>query len=97
MYNNHKLKLFFFKIFNEFFMNYCLYYQAKLEEKNTLFVTATLRSFDNLAFDRCLNANNIFEFFVPNGANEDFLKIMSYFENKGVVSDLKFCKNRFIL
>ncbi len=96
MYTNHKLKLFFFKIFKKLLMNYCLYYQAKLEAKTTLFVTATLRSFDNLVFDRCLNEKNIFEFFVPDGSQEEFLKIMSFFQENGIVTDLIKCDNRLI-
>ena len=76
-------------------MDYCAYYQATIDKKQTWFLVATLRSFENLCFDRAFDAHNcIFEFYVPKDLEQDFLKIMQYYQDKAIVSNLQKLPNR---
>lgn len=76
---------------------YCTYYQAKVARTKTWFVVAVLRSFEHMAFDRTLNADEcIFEFFVPDSMEPYFLQVMHYFEGEGLISDMKKLPNRLL-
>jgi hypothetical protein len=74
---------------------YCLYYQAKVNKPDTGFLTATLRSFEHLCFDRSLNKEAfLFEFFVPAQFEQSFLELMYFYEQQNMISDLKKLPNR---
>ena len=76
---------------------YSLYYQAYVKKELCWFVTATLRSYEHLAFDRTLNPqDNLFEFFVPPSFESYFLELMNYYEKEGLIHDLKKLSNRLI-
>lgn len=78
-------------------MNICLYYQAQVQKSNTWYLTAVLRSFESLAFDRSIDKlSSTFEFFVPKDLEPYFLDLMSYFESIGLISDLKKAPNRLV-
>lgn len=78
-------------------MEYCIYYQAYVQEKNCWFLVATLRSFEHLAFDRTFDkSRSIFEFFVPSNNEPYFLEIMNYFVKNGIVSNLEKLPNRLL-
>jgi hypothetical protein len=74
---------------------YSLYYQANVVPELCWFVTATLRSYEHLAFDRTLDPQtSLFEFFVSPSAENYFLEIMSYYQKEGLVSNLVKWPNR---
>jgi len=74
---------------------YCSYYQAYIQRELCWFVTASLRSYEHVAFDRTLDpVTSLFEFFVPETTEKYFLEVMAYFEAEGLVSDLKKLPNR---
>lgn len=76
-------------------MDYCLYFQAHVLEKECWFLVAVLRSFEHLAFDRTLDKQaSIFEFFVPAGNEATFLEVMHFFERQGIVDNLTQLPNR---
>lgn len=76
-------------------MAYCSYYQAHVPRQHCWFLTATLRSYDHVAFDRTLDkGNSIFEFFVPPAMEHIFLDIMERFKAEGVVVNLQKLPNR---
>lgn len=74
---------------------YCFYYQAYVERELCWFVTASLRSYEYISFDRTLDpATSLFEFFVPHDCEKYFLIIMAYFERYGYVRNLTKLPNR---
>ena len=74
---------------------YCSYYQAHIKKELCWFVTAALRSYEHVAFDRTLDvATSLFEFFVPETTEKFFLEIMAYFEQEGIVQNLIKTHNR---
>lgn len=76
-------------------MNFCLYFQACIVKKDTWFFVATLRCHEHMSFDRTLDVSTgVFEFFVPERYQEQFLLFMAYMENEGIVSELKQLPNR---
>ena len=76
---------------------YCSYYQAHISKPDTLGCVSILKSFDHVCFDRTLDASTgLFEFFVPELQEPFFLKLMHYFEKKGVVRNLKKMRNRLL-
>lgn len=78
-------------------MNYSLYYQAKVKKSDTWFLTATLRSFEHLCFDRALAKEQcLFEFFVPYQLEHFFLELMHYYQESGIVTELHKYPNRLI-
>ena len=78
---------------NEFL--YCSYYQAHIKKELCWFVTAALRSYEHVAFDRTFDvATSLFEFFVPKTTEKIFLEIMAYFEKEGIVQNLIKTHNR---
>lgn len=77
-------------------MSYCIYYQARVNRNKTWFLVSTLRSFENLCFDRTLDkSESIFEFFVSPGMEGDFLRIMEFLKAEFIVFDLQKLPNRF--
>jgi hypothetical protein len=79
------------------FPMYCSYYQAHVDRPKTLFLVAALRSFEHVAFDRTLNAQEgIFEFYVPQDMEPYFLKLIAHFEQVGIVKNLIKKENRLI-
>ena len=77
---------------------FCLYYQAHVDKKMTWFVVATLKSQENIQFDRTIDAErSIFEFFVPESVEEQFLTVMEKLVKTGYVSDLQKMENRLIV
>ena len=74
---------------------YCSYYQANVERELCWFVTACLRSYEHVSFDRTLDpATSLFEFFVPTSTEDVFLHIMAYFESEGLVRNFVKLQNR---
>ena len=74
---------------------YCSYYQAYVERELCWYVTAALRSYEHISFDRTLDpVTSLFEFFVPQDCEQYFLKVMAYFEEQGLVQNLKKLPNR---
>jgi hypothetical protein len=50
-----------------------------------------------MAFDRTLDTpTNLFEFYVPEDREQEFLRIMSYFEKEKLVSELTKKQNRLM-
>lgn len=78
-------------------MSYCLYYQARIEEKECWFLVAILRSFEHLTFDRTVDKEaSIFEFFVPVDNERIFLELMQFLKEKGVVKEVHKLPNRLL-
>jgi hypothetical protein len=74
---------------------YCVYYQAHVKRSDCWFLTAVLRSFEHMAFDRTLDVeNSLFEFFVAPQAERYFLEVMLFFEQKGIVTNCVRLPNR---
>lgn len=78
-------------------MQYSIYYQAHVKEKDTWFLVATLRSFEHLVFDRTLSKETrTFEFFVPPAQEETFSSLMQYYTREGIVTNLVKLPNRLL-
>lgn len=76
-------------------LQYSVYYQAHVSEPQSWYMVSILRSFEHLCFDRTLDSEkSIFEFFVPEGNEPTFLELMLWFEQQGVVSDVRKLENR---
>jgi len=76
---------------------YCLYYQAKVTKHDTGFLTATLRSFEHLCFDRSLHKETcLFEFFVPHKLESYFLQLMNYYQAHGMITEFQELPNRLM-
>lgn len=76
---------------------YSEYYQAKVDQKRTWFLSACLRAEENVALSRAVDdEKNVFEFFVPKDQESDFLKIMQVLQDKEIVKTLEKKPNRFI-
>ncbi len=74
---------------------YCSYYQAQVQRELCWYVTAALRSYEHISFDRTLDpATSLFEFFVPVSTEKPFLALMNYFQAEGLVHNLKKLPNR---
>ena len=76
---------------------YCVYYQANVKRELCWFVTAILRSYEHVAFDRTIHVeSSLFEFFVPKSTETYFLEVMAYFENEGLIQNLVKVENRVL-
>ena len=78
---------------------FCAYYVAKVLTKRTWFLTGCLKSHANLAFERTIDDsrdNHLIEFFVPSDQEEEFLELMNYLQQDGVVITLEKKENRLI-
>lgn len=74
----------------------CHYYQARVDKKRAWFVMGVFRNEDNIAFVRALDGGNeIFEFFVPEGFEKNFLPIIKHLEDNGYLSEFIKMPNRF--
>jgi hypothetical protein len=74
---------------------FCLYYQAHVDKKSTLFVGGIFRNEDHLAFMRALEENSeIQEFFVPEDLEERFLYLIDCLISMGYVRSLQKLPNR---
>jgi hypothetical protein len=79
-------------------MHYCYYYQAKIPPHNCWLITGLLRSHDHIAFDRTIDVeNSIFEFFVPQGQEEEFVVFMRAMLSHGIIDWFKKLPNRIEL
>ena len=75
--------------------SYSAYYQAVLKKEEALFAVGTLKFFDHLCFDRTLDREKLlYEFFVPPACEAEFLKIMEFLIEKGIVTNLEKLPNR---
>ena len=78
-------------------MSYCQYYQAHVKRSECWFFAGIFRSFEYMGFDRTLDLkNSIFEFFVPDAMEDQFLRLMNYFQDAGIVSNLQKLPNRLL-
>lgn len=77
---------------------FCRYYQAKIERKNVWYFVAVFRSFEHVMFDRTLDKQtSTFEFFVPQDQINIFLKVMGYFQEQKIATELIELPNRLSL
>ena len=77
-------------------MPYSIYYQAIVKKEVCWQLTAILRSYEHLAFDRTIdNPTSTFEFFVSPDLEDYFLKLMEHFITIGIVTNLQKLPNRF--
>jgi len=78
-------------------MSFCQYYQAQVKREECWFFVGIMRSLEHMSFDRTLDlASSLFEFFVPESMEDQFLSIMDYFQKQGIVHDLKKLPNRLM-
>ncbi len=76
-------------------MVYCSYYQALVDKTFCWYVVAILKSYEHLAFDRTLDTQkNLFEFYVPESREQEFLQLMNYFQQQHLVNNLLKMPNR---
>ncbi len=74
-----------------------VYYQAIVVRSTTWFVSATLKSFDNLVFIRTLNAEKgLLEFFVAPAMNDEFCTLMKFYQQQGFVQAFEQKANRLL-
>ncbi len=77
--------------------NYCSYYQANVRRQDCWFLVSVLKSYENIAMDRTLDAEqSLFEFFVPETTEDIFLHVIKYFEQQGIVTNLQKVPNRLM-
>jgi hypothetical protein len=75
--------------------NLCSYYVANVDRHLSNYFVAIIKSFDNLVFDRTIDVEtSLFEFFVPASCEEEFLSVMDYFIQEGLVANLRKTTNR---
>lgn len=78
-------------------MEYCSYYQATIKRQDCWFLTSIIRSFEHVAFDRTVDVHNsVFEFFVPESMEAEFLDIMRYFQKHDIATNLVKLPNRLM-
>lgn len=78
-------------------MNHCIYFQAYILREKTWFLTASLRSFEHLCFNRTIEKKSgLFEFFVPADLEQSFLEVMDFFQKEGIVNNLQRKENRLL-
>jgi hypothetical protein len=78
-------------------MQYCQYYQGNVKRDECWFFVGAMRSFEHMSFDRTLDlSSSLFEFFVPEVMENQFLKIMDFFKKQGIVTNLKKLPNRLL-
>lgn len=75
-----------------------IYYQAIVNRSTTWFVSATLKSFDNLVFVRTLDAKKgLLEFFVAPAMNKDFCMLMQFYQQQGLIKMFEQITNRLLI
>lgn len=78
-------------------MLYCSYFQAYVDKAFCWYVIAILKSYEHLAFDRTLHTpTNLFEFYVPESREDEFVKLMNYFQKQHLISNFKKLPNRLM-
>lgn len=76
---------------------YCEYYHARVNVRKTWFIGGVFRNEDNITFERTLpDTNEVLEFFVPAGQEEEFLFLMEYLKNNNYVYSYEKLQNRFL-
>lgn len=77
---------------------FSIYYQAEIIPHSIWLITSLLRNEDGWAFDRALEGHpTILEFFVSPSFEDEFCSLMSYYQEKGLVSSFKKLPNRLEL
>jgi len=75
----------------------CDYFQAHIPVEHVWFVTAIIRGYEHVAFDRTIDVHkSIFEFFVPRDMREIFLDLMQTLQQKNLIADLQELPNRLL-
>jgi hypothetical protein len=75
---------------------WCTYYQAHVQREKVWFFVAVMRSQEHVCFDRTFDVGaSIFEFFVPPLQEKMFLRMLVFFEQEGIVTQLVKLPNRF--
>lgn len=75
--------------------NYCPYYTANVDRRQSYYFVAIIKAYDNMVFDRTIDADqSLFEFFVAPAYEQQFLNVMALFERKGLVTNLRKLPNR---
>lgn len=75
--------------------DYCPYYVANVDRHMSYYFVAIMKSFDNMVFDRTIDVEtSLFEFFVAPAFEEQFLDLMAYFKEQGLVANLEKRENR---
>ena len=78
-------------------MQYCSYYQAHVNRKQTWFLVALLRSHEHCAFDRTLNKEeDIFEFFVPPDLEPSFVELLTELRYQNIIFNFNKLPNRLL-
>lgn len=68
----------------------CAYYHGYLVREKIWFVVGLLRNEDHLCFERALDKKDgSFEFFVPYGQEELFVRIMTHLQELGCVTSFE--------
>ncbi|MCF7799469.1 DUF4911 domain-containing protein [Candidatus Babeliales bacterium] len=76
---------------------YCQYYQAHTQRSKTWFVIGCFKAEDNIAFVRTLEKqSSLLEFFVPEGQEQHFLKLMNYLLKNEYLLDYQKMPNRLL-
>ena len=66
------------------------YYRAHIPRENVWFFVATIRSFDNLVFDRTVDVeNSIFELYVSPDRVQEFEALIGWYQQHGYVQNLE--------
>ena len=75
--------------------SWCCYYQAHIKREKVWFFVAAMRSQEHVCFDRTFDVGaSIFEFFVPESQEKMFLRMLTFFEQEGIVTNLIKLDNR---
>lgn len=75
----------------------CDYFQAHIPVDKVWFVTAVIRGYEHVAFDRTIDVHNsIFEFFVPRDMRVLFLDLMQNLQKKELITNLQELPNRLL-
>jgi hypothetical protein len=78
--------------------SWCCYYQAHIQREKVWFFVAAMRSQEHVCFDRTFDVSaSIFEFFVPASQEKMFLRMLVFFEQEGIVTQLVKLDNRALV
>ena len=73
----------------------CFYYRAVVDRQNTWLFVGFLRSFDHMVFYRTHDPIlGVFEFFVPEHFQQQFLDIMTQLQQRQLVYNIEKLPNR---
>jgi hypothetical protein len=80
---------------DEAMSSWCCYYQAHIKREKVWFFVAAMRSQEHVCFDRTFDVGaSIFEFFVPESQEKMFLRMLTFFEQESIVTNLTKLDNR---